>query len=329
MAVAVKPSPEATSSRPLNALAVGSLVGIVYVFASLYVLLFALPELWSYVLAQWGVVETTSFVGGALLLALILGVGAGLAFVGGRLAGSPPPHGLKAGIAVGVTLVFLATLITQAVGITLEKWEVSPVIGVGVTLAVGVLFLYMIIRAYFRPGFEKWLQKFEDQGWFSLSSYKRTQGMRVRRGTILGLLAVAACGIYTILRHNPMLGDWSLEIPFVSSYELVLLPAKKYTLTLFLAAVSLWFAWRVVNFPTFADFLIATEAEMNKVSWTTRRRLVQDTIVVLVTVFLLTMFLFIVDVLWFKILSNPYIHVLRVDTTAQPTSPTGGERIEW
>ena len=33
------------------------------------------------------------------------------------------------------------------------------------------------------------------------------------------------------------------------------------------------------------DFLIATEAEMNKVSWTTRKRLVKDTIVVLVTVF--------------------------------------------
>src|SRR5262249_16330336 len=100
-------------------------------------------------------------------------------------------------------------------------------------------------------------------------------------------------------------------------------------LTLFLAAAGLWLAWRVVNYPVFADFLIATEAEMNKVSWTTRRRLVQDTIVVLTTVFFLTIFLFIVDVLWFKILSNPYIGVVRIDTTSQPTTPTGGERIEW
>ena len=51
----------------------------------------------------------------------------------------------------------------------------------------------------------------------------------------------------------------------------------------------LWRAWRgMVNFPAFADFLIATEAEMNKVSWTTRKRLVQDTIVVLTTVVLMT-----------------------------------------
>ncbi len=328
MAVAVKPSPEATTTRPLNALAIGSLVGIVYVYASLYVLLFALPELWNLLLTEWGVVESTSFVGGVLLFTLILAVGAGLAFVGARLAGSPPVHGLKAGIAVGVALVFFATLITQAVGITLEKWGLGLVIGAGITAAVGVLLLYLIIRAYFRPGFEKWLQKFEDQGWFSLTSYKRTQGMRVRRGTILGLLAVAACGIYTMLLRNPLLGDWSLEVPFVSE-EVVILPAKKYTLTLFLAAASLWFAWRVVNFPTFADFLIATEAEMNKVSWTTRRRLIQDTIVVLTTVFLLTMFLFIVDILWFKILSNPYVRVLRVDTTAQQSTTTGAEKVEW
>ena len=73
---------------------------------------------------------------------------------------------------------------------------------------------------------------------------------------------------------------------------LTLLPALHYTLPLLLLALSLWGAWRVVNFPPFADFLIATEAELNKVSWTTRPRLIQDTIVVLVTVFLMAMFLF-------------------------------------
>ena len=41
---------------------------------------------------------------------------------------------------------------------------------------------------------------------------------------------------------------------------------------------------------------IATEAEINKVSWTTRKRLIQDTTVVLVTVFLFTLFLFVVDI---------------------------------
>ena len=83
-----------------------------------------------------------------------------------------------------------------------------------------------------------------------------------------------------------------------------------------------------MNFPGFADFLIATEAEMNKVSWTTRKRLIQDTVVVLVTVFLLTLFLFVVDILWFKILSAPRIGVIRVDT-ATGTTDAGSEKPKY
>jgi preprotein translocase SecE subunit len=52
---------------------------------------------------------------------------------------------------------------------------------------------------------------------------------------------------------------------------------------------------------------------MNKVSWTTRRRLVQDTIVVLVTVIMLTMFLFFIDILWIRLLSWDVIRVLQID----------------
>src|SRR5438046_9914901 len=88
-------------------------------------------------------------------------------------------------------------------------------------------------------------------------------------------------------------------------------------LPILMGLALLWVSWRVVNWPTFADFLIATEAEMNKVSWTTRKRLVQDTIVVLVTVFLLTAFLFVVDIIWIKVLSNPWFQVLHVDLKAE------------
>jgi len=75
-------------------------------------------------------------------------------------------------------------------------------------------------------------------------------------------------------------------------------------LALLLIAVGMWGAWRAVNYPGFADFLIATEAEMNKVSWSTRKRLVQDTIVVLVTVLLFTLFLLVIDQLWGWILTR-------------------------
>ena len=58
------------------------------------------------------------------------------------------------------------------------------------------------------------------------------------------------------------------------------LPDLQFTVPLILIAATLWFAWRAVNYPTFGDFLIATEAEINKVSWT-REALIRDTIVVL------------------------------------------------
>ncbi len=40
--------------------------------------------------------------------------------------------------------------------------------------------------------------------------------------------------------------------------------------------VGLWLCFRLVNMPRFADFLIAVEAEMNKVSWPTRPRVVSQ-----------------------------------------------------
>src|SRR5438309_7458620 len=101
----------------------------------------------------------------------------------------------------------------------------------------------------------------------------------------------------------------------ITDYKRVsLLPHVRFTLPILLAAFSLWFAYRLVNYPPFADFLIATEAELNKVSWTTRKRLIQDTTVVLVTVLLLTVFLFVVDLVWVKVFN--FIQVLQTGPTA-------------
>src|SRR5262249_15315813 len=161
----------------------------------------------------------------------------------------------------------------------------------------------------------KGVVRFEEQGWFTAAAYKRSQGQRVRRGTILGLLIVAGCGIYTLLAHKTLenLGtrDLVVTIPFTAE-TVTRLPDVRFTVPLLLAAGSLWLAYRVVNYPAFADFLIATEAEINKVSWSSRKRLYQDTVVVLTTVILMTLFLLVVDVAWGWLLSNPYVGVLKV-----------------
>lgn len=114
-------------------------------------------------------------------------------------------------------------------------------------------------------------------------------------------------------RSRALLGE-TVDVRMTFARYVPLMYKVHLMMPLVLGLLLLWTAYRVVNVPTFADFLIATEAEMNKVSWTTRRRLVQDTIVVLVTVFLLAMFLFVIDALWIHLLSMKYIEVLKFNT---------------
>ena len=83
----------------------------------------------------------------------------------------------------------------------------------------------------------------------------------------MGILVLGACGIYTLGAHNTLESggkDWVWLVPF-SDQQVTLLSDVRFTVPLILGAMTLWFAYRIVNFPGFADFLIATEAEINKV----------------------------------------------------------------
>lgn len=115
----------------------------------------------------------------------------------------------------------------------------------------------------------------------------------------------------------------------VTYRTLTLLPSVQFTIPLLMLAAALWLAWRIVNVPVFADFLIATEAEMNKVSWTTQRRLVQDTIVVLVTVVLMAFYLFSMDVVWKAVLSWEPIGVLKFSSENQREAAQPPEDRPW
>jgi preprotein translocase subunit SecE len=65
-----------------------------------------------------------------------------------------------------------------------------------------------------------------------------------------------------------------------------------------LGCVGIWFGYRVVNYSAFADFLIAVEAEMNKVSWPTRKELWNASVVVMFVIFAMAAFLFLFDAIW-------------------------------
>ena len=72
----------------------------------------------------------------------------------------------------------------------------------------------------------------------------------------------------------------------------------RYAVPGLLLALGLWIAYRLVNMATFADFLIAVEAEVNKVSWPTRHELIRASIVVLVLIIFLAVILLVFDFIW-------------------------------
>ena len=119
------------------------------------------------------------------------------------------------------------------------------------------------------------------QDLFSLGIYKRSQG-RIARQVTFAALAVALClGAFTLYEY---MADRS------TSLRIGVLGA--------VLVVGFWLSYRVVNLPRFADFLIAVEAEMNKVSWPSRAELIRSSLVVMVTMFGLAGTLYAYDLLW-------------------------------
>jgi preprotein translocase subunit SecE len=133
--------------------------------------------------------------------------------------------------------------------------------------------------------------------------YKPLQGRQARLWTAIGLGTTILMGlreVYLSLQGtSTALTAWGV-------------PAL-------IGAVLYWVMFRMLQYPPFVEFLIATEAEMNKVSWTSRDDLKRATTVVLVTVALMAVFLFGVDWVWSNLLK--LIGVLKIgDTSALGSS---------
>jgi preprotein translocase SecE subunit len=325
MSVAETPTTVHVQHNPQQQLLITSAIGAVLLLAGLGFIFSGLPMLWSNawdsLFADYPDMLKNVFLSDALLILIELLVIGGLAYaayVGLQKSTQP---GVRAGMFFMAVYTFFVLWLAAWLGDRIAKNIEESGVGYGI-LAVIVLALvgglgYVYLKV---PGCLQFFEKVEHQGWFHGLSYKGNQGVRVRRGTIVGVLAIGGCGIYTMVTHGyfgsarpDVSNDWSWPLPYEANKYLFLMFQVHLVAPIVLALLLFWVAWRVVNIPPFADFLIATEAEMNKVSWTNRKRLVQDTIVVLTTVFLFTAFLFVVDVIWIKVLSMPGIQVLLVD----------------
>lgn len=112
--------------------------------------------------------------------------------------------------------------------------------------------------------------------------YKRNQGRLVRQLTALTLVAVAIFGAYSLYNVLP----------------LGMAPGLQKGIAVAVVVISAWLAYRVVNFPRFADFLISVEAEVSKVTWATWDQLWRSTAVVIVLMFFLSFLLLAFDMIW-------------------------------
>jgi preprotein translocase SecE subunit len=327
MSVAEQTAIERVPRSPEAQLAGSSLLGSLFVLASLGLIFSFLPTGWhiTFAGAEAGKEILNPFLSGSLLLMVSIAAMVGIGFLGYWLDKNHHQPGLRAGSIFGAGALFVITWITLTIGNYLDTkhYDLGEAVNIAITLAFPAVALFGLARLYLLPSFRGFLIALEDQGWFSAAQFKPNQGHKVRRATIAGILTIGICGIYTMVTHRALGSglsgdnDWFWRVPFMATetitYQLPLIYKIHLIVPLLLAIALLWFAWRVTNWPTFADFLIATEAEINKVSWTTRKRLVTDTIVVLVTVFFLTTYLFLVDIAWIQILSNRVVSVLYVD----------------
>lgn len=120
-----------------------------------------------------------------------------------------------------------------------------------------------------------------------LKIYKSGQGYYTRLMTALLSFAVVAIGCYILW------GKLQGANPWVSS----LVPLG------ICAAFGLLIYW-IVNKPNVADFMIAAEGEIKKVSWSSRKEIISSTIIVIGVVLFVGIMLAVTDLLFIFLFST-------------------------
>ncbi len=122
---------------------------------------------------------------------------------------------------------------------------------------------------------------------FQLGTYKNSQGRTVRLVTAITFGVIIALSV------------WRLYDTLSTSS-----PGLKWGVPGALLFGGWWLCYRIINLPKFADFLIAVEAEMTKVSWPTQTELYRSSMVVILFIVSLAAILFLFDLFWQTIFKN-------------------------
>ena len=123
--------------------------------------------------------------------------------------------------------------------------------------------------------------------------YKSGQGRYLRGGTGVAAALVDLVFCYYL---------WTLLSRYLAqnAYK----PYLEYGIPAAVFAVLGVAVFFYVNKPNVVDFLVATETEMKKVSWSSRAELVGSTVVVIMTVFALAVFIYFADTIFLYVFKN-------------------------
>jgi len=119
----------------------------------------------------------------------------------------------------------------------------------------------------------------------ALQIYKRGQGHHTRLFSALGVGAIVVLGCWRLYEK---LGALNIS-PDKAIVVQVLVPFV-------LFAVLGFFAFWLVNRPSVADFMIAAEGEIKKVSWSSKKEIAVSTFIVIAVVVFMAILLALTDV---------------------------------
>ena len=127
--------------------------------------------------------------------------------------------------------------------------------------------------------------------------YKRQQGRVTRQVTFAAVSLALGLGVWRLAQVLPLWLGGDASSSFGDELGLV-----RFLVPGLLMAAGIWLAFRIVQTPAVADFLIAVETEMTKVSWPTRDEVIRSSIVIIFMIFVLAGILAVYDLFWWFVL---------------------------
>jgi preprotein translocase subunit SecE len=119
--------------------------------------------------------------------------------------------------------------------------------------------------------------------------YKRGQGKYTRLCSAFAAATIVALGCMQLYKK--------LQATDLGIWIVTMVPAGLFVT---LSALIFW----LVNKPSVADFMIAAEGEVKKVSWSSRKEIAVSTFIVIVVVIIMAVLLGTTDVIFFKIFND-------------------------